>query len=233
MLSRFARRPARSPSVPDNAPITAYEHARIEWFERYGCAVVDRNRYFLFSLIACAALAAMAFALLALVPLKTVVPYVVRVADNGSAMAAPAAAQRYSPGQPERAYFLAKWVTNLMTLDAYMTERNLAEAYTQTSGVASNEFLDWLKDQRPVEAVKKDPSLVRTVAINTVTPLEEGIMQVRVRIETRSLSRAPESKRYQVTIHYAIVPPKTEADIIKNPIGLFITHFTINEELAG
>ena len=233
MLSKLAGRAARRASVPDNAPITAYERARIEWFERYGCAVVERDRYFVFALIACAALAAMAFALLALAPLKTVVPYVVRVADNGSAAVAPAAAQRYSPGQPERAYFLARWVTSLMTLDAYMTERNLAEAYAQTAGVASNEFVDWLKTQRPVEAVKKDPSLVRTVAINTVTPLEEGIMQVRVRLETRSLTQAPESRRYQVTIHYATVPPKTEADIIKNPIGLIITHFAINEELAG
>jgi type IV secretory pathway TrbF-like protein len=195
--------------------------------------VVERNRYFLLALLACAGLGAMAFALAALTPLKTVVPYVVHVADNGSAALAPASAQRYSPGPPERAYFLAKWVTNLMTLDTYVTERNLAEAYAQTSGVASNELVDWLKSQRPVEAVKKDPSLVRTVAINTVTALEEGIMQVRVRTETRSLSRAPESRPYQVTIHYVIVPPKTEAYIIKNPIRLVIPHFSINEELAG
>jgi type IV secretory pathway TrbF-like protein len=57
-------------------------------------------------------------------------------------------------------------------------------------------------------------------------------MQVRVRAETRSLGSAAQSKTLQVTVHYAIVPPKTEAEIIQNPIGLYVTRFNVAEELS-
>jgi Mce-associated membrane protein len=36
----------RREAPPPSAPPTAFERARIEWFERYGCAIVERNRMF-------------------------------------------------------------------------------------------------------------------------------------------------------------------------------------------
>jgi type IV secretory pathway TrbF-like protein len=57
-------------------------------------------------------------------------------------------------------------------------------------------------------------------------------MQVRVRAETRSLGSAVQSRTLQVPVHYAIVPPKTEAEIIQNPIGLYVTRFNVAEELS-
>ncbi len=222
------RRAAVLPSSMDAAAL-----ARAQWFERWGAVQVERNRYFVCCVLLCIALGASAMALAFLMPLKRVVPYIVRVADNGAVALSPASAQEYVPRQPERAYFLARWVSNLLALDAYLTERQLTEAYAQTRGLASPEFIDWLKQNRPLERLRKEPSLVQTVAINTVTPLQDEVVQVRVRCELRSLSLAPEVRRFQVTLRYILVPPVTEAEIIKNPIGLFVTHFTVNEELAG
>ena len=164
--------------------------------------------------------------------LKTVEPYVVRVADNGLAIADRAAAQNYRPGRAERTYFVSRWVQQLLTVDPYLTERQLAEAYRMTSGLATQQMLDWMKADRPIERLRKDPGLSRSVAIVTVAPLDDAVMQVRVRAETRSLGSAAQSKTLQVTVHYAIVPPKTEAEIIQNPIGLYVTRFNVAEELS-
>jgi type IV secretion system protein VirB5 len=165
-------------------------------------------------------------------PLKTVEPYVVKVADNGLAIADRAAAQSYRPGRAERTYFVSRWVQQLLTVDPYLTERQLAEAYRMTSGLATQQMLDWMKADRPIERLQKDPGLSRSVAIVTVAPLDETVMQVRVRAETRSLGSAVQSRTLQVTVHYAIVPPKTEAEIIQNPIGLYVTRFNVAEELS-
>lgn len=219
--------------LPPQAPPVAFGAAARGWFEIWGAVTVERNRYFLLCIVLAVAVTALAAALAVLVPLRRVVPYVVKVADTGAVTVAPSAAQEYVPGQAEKAYFLARWVSNLLTLDPYLTERQLTEAYGQTRALATGEFVDWLRSNRPLEQLRREPSLVRTVAINTVTPLQEDVVQVRVRTETRSLAQSPEVRRFQVTIRYTVQPPATEAQIIKNPIGLFVTHFAINEELAG
>jgi type IV secretion system protein TrbF len=214
------------------APLTAFEHARIEWFERYGCAIVDRDRMFVGWVLTTLALLAACAALLVLMPLKTVEPFVVRVADNGSVVAERAAAQRYQPGRAERTYFVSRWVQQVLTIDPFLTERQLAEAYRMTSGLATQQLLDWMKSDRPIERLKKDAGLHRSVSIVTVAPLDDTVLQVRVRTETRSLVNAALTRTYQITVHYAIVPPKTEAEIIQNPIGLYVTRFNIAEEMS-
>lgn len=224
---------AREDASPSSsAPLTAFERARIEWFERYGCAIVERNRMFVGWVLTTAALLAACLALVVLMPLKTVEPFVVRVADNGSAVADRAAAQAYRPGRAERTYFVSRWVQQVLTIDPYLTERQLAEAYRMTSGLATQQMLDWMKNDRPVERLKKDTALHRSVSIITVAPLDDGVLQVRVRTETRSLESQARVKTLQVTVHYAIVPPRTEAEIIQNPIGLYVTRFNIAEELS-
>lgn len=232
MWNPFARLFARAPAAPDSAPLTAFERARIEWFERYGCAVVERNRMYLGWALTTAALLAACLAIAALLPLKTVEPYVVRVADNGQVAVERAAAQRYTPGRAERTYFASRWVQQLLTLDPYLTERQLSEAWRMTSGLATRQLLDWLRTERPLERLRRDPALSRSVAIVTVVPLDESVMQVRVRTETRAGGGELRSAVVQVTLHYAIVPPRTEAEIIRNPIGLYVTRFSLAEELS-
>jgi type IV secretory pathway component VirB8 len=100
----------RAPEPPPSAPLNAFERARVEWFERYGCAVVDRNRLYVGWVLTTIALVAACGALMVLMPLKTVEPYVVRVADNGLAIADRVAAQNYRPGRAERTYFVSRWV---------------------------------------------------------------------------------------------------------------------------
>ena len=215
-----------------SAPLTAFERARIEWFERYGCAIVDRDRMFVGWVLTTIALLVACVALVVLVPLKTVEPYVVRVADNGSVATERAAAQRYQPGRAERTYFVSRWTQQVLTLDPFLTERQLAEAYRMTSGLATQQLLDWMKSDRPIERLKKDAGLHRSVSIVTVAPLDDNVLQVRVRTETRSLAAAAQTRAYLITVHYAIVPPRTEAEIIRNPIGLYVTRFNIAEEMS-
>ena len=220
------------PDAPDNAPLTAFERARIEWFERYGCAVVERNRMFLGWVLTTVALLAASLAIAALLPLKTVEPFVVRVADNGQVALDRAAAQRYVPGRAERTYFVSRWVQQVLTLDPYLTERQLSEAWRMTSGLATRQLLDWLRAERPLERLRRDPGLSRSVAIVTVVALDESVMQVRARTETRAGAGEPRSAVVQVTLHYTLVPPRTEAEIMRNPIGLYVTRFNVVEELS-
>lgn len=232
MLGKRSGKGDRRSSTPSNAPVNAFEKARVEWFERYGSAIVEKNRYFLLSVLGLAVIVALAFAIMAIVPLKTVVPYVIKVAENGSVTVDPnAARQSYKPGTAEMQYFLAKWVERLMTLDAYLTERNLNDAYMQTRANAMSEFTEFMQKEKPIEAIRKDATLTKVVKINAVTFLQDGVALVRATTQRRSSNTTAEEKTYLVTMHYVVSPPTTPESIMQNPLGLFITHFSVQEEM--
>lgn len=220
--------------IPDNAPITAFEKARIRWFENYGAAIVENRRLFFIAVAQAIAILGLGGAIFFMMPLKTVVPYTVKVnQESGQVTVAPVGMQRYMPGDPEKQYFLAQWATKLMTLDKFMTERYLTDSYILTRDKAVSEIQDWIDHNRPIEAITKDPSLTRTVTIRSVSFIQDGAALVRATLETRSVNqKAADRKNVLVTIHYAVIPPKTEKEILENPIGLFVTHFAINEDLT-
>lgn len=218
-------------SAPPYEP-QPFDQARRQWFERWGAVEVQKNRWFIAFLAALAANIALAAAIFALVPLKTVVPYVVQVDEAGRAAASPAAAQRYEPGEREIKYFLAEWARKLYTLDKTLTERWLQEAYAFTAERASSEFADWVQRERPIAELAENPRLTRTVNIVSISLLPGRVALIRLIAETRRSESAPPSRTpLLITASYAIIEPKTEEQILRNPIGLYVTHFSAGEEV--
>lgn len=214
-----------------------YAAQRRRWFEVFGGVAVANRRLFLVVLALAAVVVAQAIALAALTPMKTVVPYIVKIEDSGRTSLEVAGAQRYVPGQREIDYALARWVRNLLTIDSYMTSNpqrnNVLEAYVMTRGKASEQFVEWFRATKPVEAVNQDPTLTRVVQVRNLLYVKEGeAVIIRVTTETRSAKQQPVTENQMVTIHYTIIPPKTEKEILENPIGLVITHFAISKDLT-
>jgi len=229
---QFWRAQAADEVPPPQAPLQAFERPRQAWFEAYGVPVVERARYFVLAVVLALALLAAAIALAVTVPLKSVVPYVIDRNDSGAVTPMPAAAQKYLPGASEKRYFIAQWAKKLLTIDRYFTETYLSEAYLATRGKATTEFTDWMQHNAPIAALQRDPSLTRAVTISSVSLLQDDVALVRLSTERRSMAN-PEAQRTRsvLTIHFVVQPPRTEEDLFRNPIGLFVSHFVVNEDL--
>lgn len=218
--------------LPPNAPASAHIKARQIWFEQYGSSVMNRNRLFIIAVLEAIVIFVMGIAIASLTPLKTVVPYVVKVHTDGQVSTSPIGSKVYQPGDNEKQYFLAEWSTKLLTLDRFVTIKNLESAFYKTRNKATSEFSDYIDQYKPAEKLKQDQSLTRSVTIRSISFVADGSALVRASLETRSLNQsAPDKKNIIITIHYSIVPPQTQQDILDNPIGLYITHFAINEDL--
>lgn len=216
-----------------NSPLTAYEKGKREWFERMGSPVVERDRYFVIAGLFGLAFAGLVLTLMNMMPLTRVEPYVIQVDKiTGQVAATRAAAQAYKPGAPEKQYFIIKWVRGLLELDPNTTERALAEVYENTRGKGIDEFTDFVTKTKPIVRIRTEAGLTRTVEIKSFSPLNDQSALVRLVTEERSLNKGAVRRSYAITIHYAIDPPETEGQIMKNPIGLFVTHFAINEDLS-
>ncbi|PZP64982.1 MAG: hypothetical protein DI596_00600 [Azospira oryzae] len=230
MLKKQKRDGAEAP--PPYEP-GGFEQSRRLWFERWGSVEVERNRWFAAFIAATTACVALGVAIAAMMPLKTVVPYVIRVDDVGRVQADPAGAQRYTPGERELKYFLADWARKLYTLDRALTERWLREAYAFTAERASTQFAEWVEREKPIAAVSGSGAKSRTVAVNSISFLPGNVALIRITTETfRSANERPERKPILITVNYVFVEPKTEEEILRNPLGLYITHFSATEEIT-
>lgn len=215
-----------------NAPLTAFQEAENRFFEIYGSSKVESSRWFVAFLAALSVIAMLGLALYNLTPLKTVVPYMVKVDSEVGAVAQVASAANFKPDASVKSYFLSQWVEQVMTLDPYQTQKNIKKAYSVTRDKANAEFTELLNTDKPIERLVGDQALTRVVKVNSVNPgSSDGIAFVRITTEERSGPGAVKTKRYVFTIHYAIVPPQTEEEIRINPIGMFITHFVRSEEV--
>lgn len=231
----FTKKPAERKAMGGdpigNSPLTAFEKGQREWFERMGSPIVERDRYFIMAALFALAFMALVGTLMYMMPLTRVEPWVIQVEKlTGEVRTTPAAAQAYKPGAAERQYFIVRWVRGLLELDPNTTEKALTEVYENCRGKAIDEFSDFVNKTKPIVRVRTETGLTRTVEIKSYTPLNDQSSLIRVVIEERALNKAVIRRSFVIAVHYAIDPPDTEVKIMKNPIGMFITHFAINED---
>lgn len=211
-------------------PITATVKGK-GLFERWGGSVVEANRWFVGFLLMCGICLAMLYTIMSMIPLKTVVPYMVTVADTGKPYSTPVESIKFTPDENTKRYFLKEWVSKVFTLDRFLTEKYLVDAYSSVRGTASEEFRQYIEEKQPLFALRSDPILVQTVIIRSVSFVQDSAALVRVRIQTRNAEGLKFTDKL-VTIHFSVIPPKTEQEIYANPIGMYITHFAISEDIS-
>ncbi len=229
---RFWPSRRRNTDAPDQTPPVANPRVVQAWFEVQGAALVERNRWFLVTLILGLGLSASSAALFSLLPLKRVVPFVLNRADNGALSIAMTQVHPYQPDDAVKRYFLAQWVRQLLTLDPHQSAANLAAAYRLTRSKATVEFTDWVQRNQPLGTLRKDPTLTRTVSISSISMIDENAALVRVTTEQRNAGNpAALRERYVLTLHFAVVAPQREEEVLENPAGLLVTHFLVNADL--
>lgn len=179
---------------------------------------------------------ALGFGIAAMIPLKERVPYFVTSSkESGLVQASSLAAQKFTPTEQNIKYFAAKFVRELLTIDPYRTKNEfLPSAKTVVLSKAKTQIEDFLTTDGTLERMAKDPSLVRNVELQRITilPSAENVITAIVKLTTLSGNNSATSVIKAVTLHYVLQPIKSDAEALRNPIGFYVTQFTIDEELG-
>lgn len=173
--------------------------------------------------------------IMAMLPLKERTPYVIEIeADKqgnptGNVIASNRTADTFKPNENNVRYFMARWAENLLAVDEQSRERKLPESYTFLRGGALNDWQRYITEQgRPIEKLMKDPSYRVTPELISISFLTDETAMIRVKLT--------DSKgvvvRVVMNVSFAILPPQTDDEVYKNPIGLWITGFGVTNELA-
>lgn len=229
------RRKAETLADLGNMPPALAETAPTRFAEMYGSANVQASRWFVTSVLLLLTTLALIAALIFMLPLRTVVPYMIQTDEvSGQLVGKPVAADEFK-GQVTEKMVAAEsraFVRGLMTIDPFVTRANLERVATRVTGKASQEFKEFLAQERPFERLAKTSGLVRTADSIQVDASQKNIAFVFAQVSERISSGEPIVTRWRFTLHYAIDPAVDERGIQENPIGFVVTHFERVQEIS-
>jgi type IV secretory pathway TrbF-like protein len=212
-----------------------YRNARREWNERYG-SYVARAKAWRLTAIAALIVAAIAVAGIAWIGAQSkVVPYIVQIDKEGTAVAMePAEQARGIEGQDRVVKaMLARWISDLrmVTPDVNLEKRAIHEVYSHLNKTdpAEAEINGYFTENNPFERAAKE---LVAVEIKGVLGVSRETWQVEWDETSRDRRGAMIGrKRMKAMLTIEIIPPQNEETIRDNPIGLYVRNVDWTKEL--
>jgi len=231
-FAKTAAKPAAAPSTPpDFTPGPTHQATAKKYFERGAMHLVESNRWFLISLVLAAGHVAQGIAWNGFLPLKTVETYVVNQVDKGRLVADGTPVGTWSPDDDAIDYFVNQWASKTWDVNSQTIATTFSESAEQVVGLAKVQLQDLRKKDNPLSSLHEYPGYSRTYEFISMNKVKDDVRLVRFRTITRlSPESQPTYTTYAMTVTFTRVKPRTRADVMKNPAGLYITSFNPTEE---
>lgn len=224
LFKRSLQRYGRTPE-----PETPYQRAGQLWDERIGAARVQAKNWRLIA-FGCLTLAGgLAAGFIWLSAQSRVTPFVVEVDKLGEVRAVAPAIQHYRPADAQIAWYLARFITDVRSLptDPVLVRKDWLEAYGFVAGQAAT-FLDaYANANDPFKAIGKDSV---SVDVTSVVRASDTSFQVKWTERTWRQGNPVSTVHWTAILTIAINPPRTEAVLRRNPLGLYVTDIAWSPE---
>jgi type IV secretion system protein VirB5 len=226
MTTEFER---STPRFGGSAAETPYQRARQVWDERIGSARVQaaswRIAFFAVALLA----ALLGAAVVLLVQQSRVVPYIVEINPKGGVVGVAPAERPYEPNEAQLRYFLANFVELIGTIpiDPVVAKKNWLTAYGYVTENGARLLNTYATNADPFGRVGKQR--VEILVRNALRESDRSF-QLTWNETVFDPNGAIVSRRERTGLFSVVVlPPKTEEQILKNPLGIYIDNFSISE----
>jgi len=212
-----------------------YLNGREEWLERYG-SYITRAAQWRLAAFACLLLAAGSVAANIIMAAQyKVVPYLVEVDKLGKAQAVQRAGEaRPAPQalvQAELAEMIRNWRT--VTADLDLQKTMVERLAFCTAGAAKGQIRQWYETNNPY-ARAREGKLVQVAVGGLPLPVSQDSWRVEwtetVRNQAGAVLAPPQT--FEATLTVRIEPPTSEAQIIRNPGGVYVTAIAYSRVLA-
>lgn len=212
-------------------PETPYQRAAQVWDERIGSARVQaRNwRYMAFGSLALAA--GFSAALVWQSANGSIVPWVVQVDRLGQAQAVGPALADYQPGDPQIAFYLARFIEQVRSIpaDPVIVRQNWLRAYDFTTQGGALALSGYARANDPFTKVGKQQVAVDVSSVIRASPASFRIAWAERRYEDGSLAS---TERWSAILTIVVQPPRDADTLRKNPLGIYINAINWSKELG-
>lgn len=229
-LSKAQQAPALS-NPPDFAPGPPKQAAVQEYFARGSKKDVQNNRLFFIAAILAAGHVLQGVAWNGFLPLKTVETVVVNQGENGRLVTDGTPVGTWNPDDEAIDYFVNQWASKTWDVNRATIENTFAESAEQVVGIAKVQLQELRNKDNPLASLHDNPGYSRTYEFISMNKVKDDVRLLRFKTVTRLSPEAqPVTTTYAMTVTFTRVKPRTRAEVMKNPAGLFITSFNPTEE---
>lgn len=225
---KFRRANQRYGRTPE--PQTPYQRAAQAWDDRIGSARVQARNWRLMAFGGLILSAGLSGGLLWQSMQSRVIPYVVAVDRLGEAQAVAPATRDYRPTDPQIAWFLGRFISNVrsVSLDPVLMRRSWLEAYDFTTQRGAQFLNDYARQADPFAAVG-----TRTVSVQVTSIVRASDRSFQVKWTERGYDRGnPADAAHWTAILTVVSRPPASADVLrKNPLGLYVDAIDWSREL--
>jgi type IV secretion system protein VirB5 len=222
---RSAQRYGRTPE-----PVTPYQRAAQVWDERIGSARVAARNWRLMALGGLIVSTALSGGLVWQSLQSRVVPYVVAVDRFGEAQGVAPADRDYSPTDPQIAWFLGKFISNIrsVSLDPVLMRSNWLSAYDFVTGRGARFLGDYARSANPFGDIGS-----RTVSVQVTSIVRASDRSFQVKWTETEYDRGNLAGTTHWTAILSVVtrPPVSVETLRKNPLGLYVDAIDWSKEL--
>lgn len=226
IFKRAVQRYGRTPE-----PETPYQRAGQLWDERIGSARVQARNWRLMAFGSLALATGMSGALVWQSSQSRVTPYVVEVDRLGQPRAITPAEAGYHPTDPQIAWHLARFVTDIrsISLDPVLMRQNWLAAYD----FATRRGALFLNEHARAADPFGQPGRTVSVEVTSVVRASDRSFQVKW-TETAYDRGARIGTSHWTAILTVVLNPPTSADTLrKNPLGLYVDAIDWSRELES
>lgn len=225
---RFKRAVQRYGRTPE--PETPYQRAGQMWDERIGSARVQARNWRLMAFGGLIVTAGLSAALVWQSMQSRVVPYVVAVDTLGAARAIAPADKEYHPTDPQIAWFLARFITDIRSrsLDPVLMRESWLQAYDFASKRGAIFLGDYARGANPFARVG-DTTV--SVQVTSVVRASAASFQVKWAESAYERGSPAGTSRWTAILTVALKPPRDADTLRKNPLGLYVDAIDWSREL--
>ena len=227
---RFKRAQVRYSETHE--PVTPYQAAGQVWDQRLGAARVQAQNWRLMAFGCLSLSLIMAGGLAWRSGQSLVTPYVVEVDKTGQVRAIGEALTPYTPADAQIAFHLAHFISNVRSLaiDPIVVRQNWLQAYDYTTDKGAATLNEFARVNDPFAQVGRKSV---SVEVTSVVRASDNSFQVRW-IERHYDSGTPTGQeRWTAVLSIVQQPPRDEARLRKNPLGIYINGLSWSRELGS
>nr|NUR36466.1 conjugal transfer protein TrbF [Sphingomonas sp.] len=225
VFKRAVQRYGRTP-----APETPFQRAGQLWDERMGSARVQARSWRLIAFGCLGLTAASSAGLLWLSLQSRVVPYIVEVDRLGEARAVAPADAKYQPTDPQIAWFLRHFVSDVrsVSLDPVLMRQNWLAAYDFTTKRGAVFLGDYARSADPFGHVGE-----RTVSVQVTSVVRASDKSFQVKWIETAYERGAQAgvSHWTAILTIEMAPPSSAEDLRKNPLGIYVDSIDWSREL--
>lgn len=210
---------------------TPYQKAQQVWDNRIGSSSSQANNWRLMAIIN--GVLALLLLIILVVVLRTDRDrlFVAQVTSSGRVQNVELLKEAYKPSVAQKQYFLAHFVKLIRSvpLDPVVAKKDWSAAYAFLGRVAAKQLNERWQQDSPIKLLGKKTV---TVTVTNVNPISEDTFDISWREKTLNIDgQRPISKNYSGVFTLTTAQPETEAQILQNPLGIFIARFHFSVEV--